>query len=171
MSRLDLRGGTYMSYRRIFILYLMLLTLGTGFAQEHDHGRGEALGSVHFSTSCNHDAQKEFDRAVALLHSFQFSGAILGFKASLNRDSSCGIAYWGIALSQWSNPFAAGLKDKNQLEAGRASVRLADNTGAKTERERAYLAAVANLYRDFEKTSQHVRLIAYRDAMGEVAGK
>ena len=82
-----------MSYGRIFILYVTLLSLGTGFAQEHDHGRGEALGSVHFSTSCNNDAQREFDRAVALLHSFQFSGAIQGFKASLNRDSSYEITY------------------------------------------------------------------------------
>jgi len=173
MSRLDLRGGaaTYMSYGRIFILYVTLLSLGTGFAQEHDHGRGEALGSVHFSTSCNNDAQREFDRAVALLHSFQFSGAIQGFKASLNRDSSCGIAYWGIALSQWSNPFAPGQKDQNQLEAGRASVGLANRTGAKTERERSYIGAVANLYRDFENTPQRQRVLAYRDAMEQVAAK
>ena len=173
MSRLDLRGGaaTYMSYGRIFILYVTLLSLGTGFAQEHDHGRGEALGSVHFSTSCNNDAQREFDRAVALLHSFQFSGAIQGFKASLNRDSGCGIAYWGIALSQWSNPFAPGQKDQNQLEAGRASVGLANRTGAKTERERSYIGAVANLYRDFENTPQRQRVLAYRDAMEQVAAK
>jgi len=108
---------------------------------------------------------------VALLHSFQFSGAIQGFKASLKSDSSCGIAYWGIALSQWSNPFAVGLKDKNQLEAGRASVGLANNTGAKTERERSYISAVASLYRDFENTPQHQRSIAYRDAMEKVAAK
>ena len=173
MSRLDLRGGaaTYMSYGRIFILYVTLLSLGTGFAQEHDHGRGEGLGSVHFSTSCNNDAQREFDRAVALLHSFQFSGAIQGFKASLNRDSGCGIAYWGIALSQWSNPFAPGQKDQNQLEAGRASVGLANRTGAKTERERSYIGAVANLYRDFENTPQRQRVLAYRDAMEQVAAK
>jgi len=160
-----------MSYGRIFILYVTLLSLGTGFAQEHDHGRGEALGSVHFSTSCNNDAQREFDRAVALLHSFQFSGAIQGFKASLNRDSGCGIAYWGIALSQWSNPFAPGQKDQNQLEAGRASVGLANRTGAKTERERSYIGAVANLYRDFENTPQRQRVLAYRDAMEQVAAK
>jgi hypothetical protein len=44
-------------------------------AQEHEQaaGAGEKLGEVHFSTSCNKAAQKEFDRAVALLHSFQFS--------------------------------------------------------------------------------------------------
>ena len=160
---------------RIFIIlcvfFLVLFGRSTVFAQEHDHDHGEALGAVHFSTSCSSDAQKEFDRAVALLHSFQFSSAIQGFQASLTRDSSCGIAYWGVALGQWSNPFAVGLKDKNQLEAGRASVELANTTGAKTERERAYIGAVGNLYRDFETTLQRQRLLAYRDAMEQVAGK
>src|SRR5215469_949783 len=156
---------------RIFIVCVVLLSSGTGFAQDHDHGHGEALGTVHFSTSCNGDAQKEFDRAVALLHSFQFSRAIQGFQASLKTDSTCGIAYWGIALSQWSNPFAAGMKDKNQLEAGRASMEHANATGVKTERERAYIGAVGNLYRDFDNTPQRQRLLAYRDAMERVAGK
>jgi hypothetical protein len=153
------------------ILCILLLGYSNGFGQEHQHPPSEKLGTVHFSTSCNEAAQKQFDRAVALLHSFQFSRAIQGFNATLKTDSTCGVAYWGIALSQWSNPFAAGLKDKSQLQAGLASVELGRTTVAQTERERSYLAAVANLYRDFEKTSQHVRLIAYRDAMGEVAGK
>ncbi len=63
--------------------------------REHQHGVEEQLGEVHFATSCNEAAQKEFDRAVALLHSFQFSRAIDGFNAVLRQDSSCAIAYWG----------------------------------------------------------------------------
>jgi hypothetical protein len=149
-------------------LLVMLLAAG-GIAQEHEHGNGEKLGAVHFATSCNEGAQKEFDRAVALLHSFQFSRAIQGFHAALSSDTTCGIAHWGIALSQWSNPFAAGMKDKGQLQAGRESAELGKSIGAKTERERAYIAVVAKLYSNFESTPQQARLIAYRDAMGEVA--
>jgi len=150
---------------------VLILGAGSGFAQEHEHGPSENLGTVHFSTSCNEDAQKEMDRAVALLHSFQFSKAIQAFNAVLKSDATCGIAYWGIALSQWSNPFAAGNKDKGQLQAGRENAVLGKTTGAKTERERAYIAAVANLYSDFESKPQIARLIAYRDAMAEVAAK
>ena len=87
-------------------------------AQEHQHGNGEKLGAVHFATSCNEVAQKEFNRAVALLHSFQFSRAIEGFNAVLEEDATCGIAYWGIALSDWSNPFAPGMKDKASCRQG-----------------------------------------------------
>src|SRR5260370_15382647 len=96
---------------------LIALLAPSGSAQEHQHAKGEKLGAVHFATSCNAAAQKEFDQAVALLHSFQFNHAIQGFNAALKSNPACGIAHWGIALSQWSNPFAAGMKDKSQLQA------------------------------------------------------
>ena len=149
----------------------VLILAGTSVGQEHEHGPVEKLGTVQFPTSCNRDAQREINRAVALLHSFQFSRAIAGFNTAFSDDATCAIAYWGIALSQWSNPFAAGLKDKSQLLAGQANAELGEKTGAKTERERAYIEAVATLYKDFENTPQHSRLIAYRDAMEKVAAK
>src|SRR5215471_19807479 len=156
---------------RIFVPCVFVFIFHSLLAQEHEHPASEKLGTVHFSTSCNDGAQKEFDRAVALLHSFQFSKSIQGFQAALKDDSTCGVAYWGIALSQWSNPFSAGLKDKSQLQAGRASVELGKTTGAQTERERAYIAAVSNLYDDFDSNPQRARLLAYRDAMRDVAAK
>jgi tetratricopeptide (TPR) repeat protein len=158
---------------RVKPIAAMLLTLValSSSAQEHQHENGEKLGTVHFATSCNEVAQKEFSRAVALLHSFQFSRAIEGFNAVLGKDPTCGIAYWGIALSDWSNPFAPGAKDKSQLPAGHESAERGKTVGAKTERERAFLAAVGKLYSNYENTPQQTRLIDYRDAMGEVAAK
>jgi len=150
---------------------LSILATSPSTAQEHQHETGEKLGAVHFATSCNSGAQKDMNRAVALLHSFQFSRAIEGFNVVLGEDATCAIAYWGIALSDWSNPFAPGIKDKGQLQLGRDSVERGTAVGAKTERERAYLAAVGELYSDFEGTSQRARLLAYRDAMRDVAAK
>src|SRR5215469_14883483 len=148
------------------LLFAILATNNS--AQEHEH-HGEKLGTVHFATSCNEPAQIEFDRAVALLHSFQFSRAIEGFRAALKPDSTCAIAWWGISLSQWTNPFASGLKDRGQLRAGLDSAQHGKALGAKTERERAYIAAVEKLYIDIETVSQSARLVAYRDAMAAVA--
>jgi tetratricopeptide (TPR) repeat protein len=155
----------------LIVTILLALVAPSGVAQEHQHGNGEKLGTVRFVTSCNDAAQKELNRAVALLHSFQFSRAIDGFHAVLGEDATCGIAYWGIALSDWSNPFAPGMKDKSQLQAGRESAERGKTVGTKTERERVYLAAVGKLYSDYESTPQRDRLIAYRDAMQEVAVK
>src|SRR5246500_190798 len=128
------------------ILFTVLASRGLAQQQELQHLNGEKLGTVHFATSCNDAAQTEFNRAVALLHSFQFSRAIEGFDAVLGADASCGIAYWGIALSDWSNPFAPGTKDKSQLQAGRQSTERGKIVGEKTDREQRYVAAVGKLY-------------------------
>jgi hypothetical protein len=157
--------------RRAFAGCAIALLAASGVTQEHQHPKSEKLGAVHFATSCNAEAQKEFDRAVALLHSFQFNRAIQGFNAALKMDPACGIAHWGIALSQWSNPFAAGMKDNSQLQAGRESAERGKAAGVKTKRERAYIAAVACLYSNFESTPEQARLLAYRDAMEVLASK
>ena len=147
---------------------LMLITPAP--AQEHAHSAAsEKLGTVHFATTCNAPAQREFSRAVALLHSFEFSRAIDGFHRTLQADPTCTMAYWGIALSQWGNPFADGLKAPSQLRDGQSAAAQAIALHAKSERERAYITAVAKLYADFEHTPQQTRLRSYRDAIAEVA--
>jgi hypothetical protein len=165
------RTSKAMIKAKVMTGFLLTVLATAGMAQQHQHGNGDRLGAVHFVTSCNEAAQKDFDHAVALLHSFQFSHAIQGFNATLKSDATCGIADWGIALSDWSNPFAAGMKDKLQLQHGRESAERGKAVGAKTEREQAYIAAVALLYSSFESTPQRERLLAYRDAMEKVAAK
>ena len=153
------------------VAMLCILAAPPSVAQSHQHADGEQLGSVNFITSCNRTAQTKFNHAVALLHSFQFSRAIQDFEAVLEEDPACGIAYWGISLSDWGNPFASGIKDSGQLKLGRESAERGKSAGAKTERERSYLAAVSRLYSDFEGTPQRARMLAYRDAMADVASR
>ena len=150
---------------------LALLLASTALAQEHREGSstGEKLGTVGFSTSCSAAAQPLFNRAVALLHSFEFAQAIGGFNATLESDPSCAMAEWGIALSRWGNPFAAGLRPPAQLQQGRDAVSRARTIGLATGRERAYLDAVSLLYASFEMIDQRTRMLAYRDAMARVA--
>ena len=145
-----------------------LLAASVG-AQDHQHESDEQLGSVNFATSCDPMAQQSFNAGVALLHSFQFSRAIAKFNSVVMQDPSCGIAYWGIALSDWSNPFAAGLKNVSQLQLGREAAQRGNSVGANSERERGYIAAMSELYEDFESRTQTARMIAYRDAMTKLA--
>jgi len=134
----------------------------------HDHASMERLGSVSFATSCGPTVQPQFDRAVALMHSFQFGNAIDGFRAVLAADPNCAIAYWGIALSDWSNPFA-GFKSPSQLAQGLKAVELGRALPVGSKRERAYLDAVANLYVGADHLDQDARLVAYESAMARVA--
>jgi hypothetical protein len=161
---------TLMQFRFIpFPLMIALLPASPTFAQTHDHASAETLGSVNFTTSCSSAAQPQFNRAVALMHSFQFAHAIEGFNATLATDPSCSIAYWGIALSTWGNPFDASLKPSPQLQQGLKAVEQARATPPKTERERTYVAAVAHLFTDTVSANQHYRTLAYENAMAAVS--
>src|SRR5262245_5763900 len=138
-------------------------------AQDHQHGSDDKVGTVSFQTSCSAAAQPIFNRSVALLHSFEFARAIDGFTATLAADPPCAIAEWGIALSRWGNPFAAGIRPAAPLRLGREAVEHARTIGPKTARERAYVDAVARLYTSFETVDQPARVTAYSDAMANLA--
>ena len=79
------------------------------------------------------------------------------------------MAYWGVALAAWGNPFAAGQKAPTQLQRGLAATERARRAGLAGARERAYVAAVGELYRDSEHRDQRTRVVAYRDAMAALA--
>ena len=151
------------------LLAISLTTLA--LAQQHEHGssKDERLGVVIFATSCSANAQPRFNRAVALLHSFEFAYAMDGFNATLKADPSCAMAEWGIALSRWSNPFSPGVRATAPLQQGRDAVARARAIGTKTSREAAYVDAVSQLYASFETVDQRTRVLAYRDAMAKVA--
>jgi hypothetical protein len=134
----------------------------------HDHAAMERLGSVSFETSCTAAARPRFNRAVALTHSFQFGPAIAGYRSVLEADPHCAMAWWGIALSSWSNPFA-GFKSPAQIEQGLSAVNAARALGTGTPRERAYIEAVALLYVDADRLDQSTRALAYEQAMERVA--
>jgi tetratricopeptide (TPR) repeat protein len=156
--------------RTLFVTTIALLASTVGHAQaEHHHQSPETLGSVIFNTSCSTTVQPQFNRAVALMHSFQFRNAIEAFDAILVSDPSCATAYWGIALSNWGNPFAAGLKSTAQLEHGLKAIQQARVSPAKTERERAYVEAVAHLFTNTATTDQQSRKLGYEDAMAALS--
>jgi len=149
---------------------IVLTVISTfGHAQAPRPG-GERLGKVHFDTSCAAAAGEEFDHAMALLHSFEFPDAIAGFRKVLATDPSCGIAQWGIALATWGNPFG-GLRPPKTLQDGLAAAQAAQRTGAKTDRERAYIDAVMLLYKDADTLDHRARTLAYEKAMEQIYTK
>ena len=129
----------------------------------------EKLGTVHFPTSCAPAVAPRMDRAVALLHSFEFGASLRAFGEVLAADSTCAMAQWGRALSRWSNPMAAGNRAPSQLADGRRFADDAARLGARvSERERGYIAAVGRLYRDYEHVDQRTRIADYERAMADL---
>ena len=159
----------------VLVIAGVVSTLGAAsFAQQadqHDHGAASGrLGAVHMTTSCAPAVQKAFDRGVALLHSFWFSAAIDTFTTVLKSDPRCVMAHWGIAMSWWGNPFG-GFRSPQALQAGLAATAAGKASGAGTDREKTYLAAVELLFRDAATIDQRTRTVAYEKAMEALATK
>jgi hypothetical protein len=164
-----------MRWTGLISLASVVLGVNVVAAQEHEHAqasRTEQLGSVHFQTSCSPAVAPKFDRAVALLHSFEFGASIRAFNDVLATDSSCAMAYWGIALSRWTNPMAPGTRAPAQLQPGRNAANAAVRVSTRaTARERLYIDAVGQLYNDYEHVDQTARVTAYARAMENVVAK
>ena len=149
---------------------MAVLTAGLAARQAQQHGEHaapEKLGQVRFTTSCK-GVQAEFDRAVALLHSFSFSAANKAFQDVAAKDPTCAMAYWGQAMSQWTNPFG-GIKPPGVIANGKPVIEKGLTVGSPTPRERAYLNAVAELYKNADTVDHRTRILNYEHAMEALA--
>ncbi|MEJ7670633.1 MAG: hypothetical protein WKH97_18285 [Casimicrobiaceae bacterium] len=145
-------------------LFAGLVVLGTAQAHDTDSQTGP-LGKVTFPSSCDPKVQPAFERAVAMLHSFWFSAGEKAFRDVLKDDPQCAIATWGIASLLMSNPLAGQGASPKGAEQAQAAIDEGRRIGAKTERERDYIEAVATYYKDFatrpERERQASRAQAY----------
>ena len=132
--------------------------------------KGEKLGEVLFKTSCMPEAQKEFERALGMLHSFFFPETVNAFTKVTEIDPNCAIAYWGLAVSTRPNPLV-GPWDAATLKRGLDAVEKGKAVGAKTQRERDWLAAIEEVYKDYDKVDQDTRSRNYEKAMEQLTRK
>jgi len=151
--------------------FALICPLTNAFAHDDAAGpRGAKLGKVQFKTSCSAEAQKQFEVALARLHSFHFPETINAFNAVTKIDSSCAIAYWGLAVANRPNPLV-GPWDKATLQRGLDWVNKGESIGAKSQRERDWLAAIKVFYQDHESVDQTTRTANYEKAMERLAKK
>src|SRR5258706_15009459 len=155
----------------IAVLLFVSQPLAAQNEQHEHHGPAtERLGTVSFPVSCSSDAQARFTRAVALLHSFWYEEAEKAFTEAAKADPQCGIAWWGVAMSNyhqvWPSPYSPA-----ELARGVAAAAKARSAGAKTPRERGYIDAVAAFYRDADKLDTVTRARAYEREMEAPAAR
>jgi tetratricopeptide (TPR) repeat protein len=139
-----------------------------GHDPAHDHGsdHGPQLGKVSFQTSCNAAAEASFERGLAWLHSFEYQRAEKSFSEAGASDPGCGIAHWGAAMSYYHPLWAAPTPD--ELQKGRAALAKAREAGARSPREKDYIAALGAFYDNADKTDHRTRVLAYESAMEQL---
>jgi tetratricopeptide (TPR) repeat protein len=158
--------------RAILAACVAALSAASALAHDEDSGALAGLGTVSFPNSCSGAAKDKFLRGVAMLHSFWFAAGEQTFQDVAAEDPGCApIAAWGFASILMSNPLAGiGASAKDAARAS-AAIEKGRAAGAKTERERDYLEAVAAYYENFAQRTERERQLARAKAYEALAAK
>ncbi|MDH4259819.1 MAG: nuclear transport factor 2 family protein [Gammaproteobacteria bacterium] len=154
----------------MFLVYLFVsLTASMPVsARESPH---EHLGTVEFANSCAASVQEPFQRAVAMLHSFRYLETEKAFREVLAEDPSCAVADWGIAAILMSNPLAGVGPSPDWAGRAQAAIDQGRTIGAKTQRERDYIGAVAAYYEDWANRPERTRQLNRAKAFEALAAR
>jgi tetratricopeptide (TPR) repeat protein len=106
-----------------------------------------AAGKIEFPISTGAGIQPEFERGVALLHSFFYEEARRIFTAVAEKDPKCAMAQWGVAMTWWHPIWTP--PTPAEMKAGTAAIdnaiRLCQGSGV-TGREQKFIAALGAYY-------------------------
>jgi hypothetical protein len=153
------------------ILLTLLVVISFSSAQEtHSHPAPEKLGKVFFQTSCAPGIQEQFERGVALLHSFAYAAAESAFQAVAEVDPQCAMAHWGVAMTYfhqlWEPPIPPA-----KIAIAQKEIQRAQQIGTGSERERQFIHALALIYQDAGTVPYRTRAMNYESAMSDLAAK
>jgi hypothetical protein len=159
--------------RKLILILCMAAAFSGAAAADEGHHHEELtqaqLGTVHFPVSCTPDAQKAFEKGVALLHSFWYEEAEKTFVDIEKQDPKCAMAYWGEAMSLWHQLWDQPKADT--IKRASAELKKADKARAPTSRERDYVQALKAFYSNSKKADHETRARAYSAAMEKVYQK
>jgi tetratricopeptide (TPR) repeat protein len=171
-------------HRALFVSLLAtsFAIIATECATATEAGDLRAAGKVDFAISCAEAVQPEFNRAVALLHSFFYEEARRIFASVAEKDPNCAMAQWGIAMTWWHPIWTP--PTPAEMSAGKAAIEKAMGMKAGNDRERGFITAL-NIYYHAPDTPNgaavgqschgpvgpRARVAAYEDAMRALSEK
>jgi tetratricopeptide (TPR) repeat protein len=127
----------------------------------------EQLGAVSFANSCEREVQADFNRGVALLHSFWLDEAERMFRKVAATDPDCAMADWGIAMADFNE--VNGGPTLGGVVWARLALAQADQAREKDPREAAYIRALHRFFDGYATKDSDVYAKQYSDAMQALA--
>lgn len=105
------------------------------------------FGAASFPVSCRPELQADFNTAIELLHSFEYDEAEKTFAKVIDADSTCAMAYWGVAMSNlhplWEPPTQA------DLQKGEKALQIAAQLAGNNHPAVDYIRALSSYYRQW----------------------
>lgn len=146
-------------------LSTIFATIGCSPDQKENTPIASEARTTLFETSCAENVQIDFQKAVSLLHSFEYVETAKRFSDISDRNPVCAMAYWGQAMSIWHPLWAP----PNQDELERGAEILAQTDGlAVNAKEAGYIKAIKAFFSSSDISTNTERVSAYAQAMGEV---
>lgn len=170
-----------MTRRHLCILACVIGTSATACskrdAPQPPHAAGakaplyDNLGHHHYTiTTASPDAQKYFDQGLTLSYAFNHAEAIRAFKQATALDPKCAMCFWGIAFAYGPN-INAPITEDAAKEAWQAIGQARAVAASASDKERAFIDALANRYRADPKAERAPLDRAYAEAMRAVAAR
>ena len=151
-----------LSLRSLLALGFALVSCAAAAQSSAVQSASPGLGKVSFLVSCKPEVRSDFERGVALLHSFQYAAAEKSFREVSQRDPQCAMAWWGLGMSIY-HPLWDGADEKT-ISRGLGYAEKARSIGTRDARERAYINALWIFYTHRGDR----RLIDYSHALAEL---
>src|SRR5688572_11235043 len=124
------------------------------------------FGKISFSASVPEKFRADFNMAIALLHSFEYTEAEKMFAEVIDKAPDCAMAWWGVAMSNfhplWAPP------TPQELEKGAKAIEIARSIDEKTKRESDYINAIATFYQDTARLDHRSRVLNFENAMEKI---
>jgi hypothetical protein len=146
---------------------ILLTTLFGVFGHSAASAQEGRLGQVTFPISCSSEAQGQFNRAVAQLHSFFYPETLKAFSAMADKEPACAMAYWGMAISERPNPLVGPFPD-DVLKRGWEAIAKARAASQKDMRESEWIEALAVFYENYLTVPQRIRTLRYEATMASL---
>ena len=130
--------------------------------------RLQNLGNHKFPVTTNSSrAQLFINQAMMLVYGFNHAEATRSFREAVRLDPDCAMAYWGMALVLGPNINMAMLPDAEPLAYEMIQKAIAHKKNA-SDKEKAYIDALANRYSGAQKPNRAALDMAYATAMREL---
>ena len=123
----------------------------------------DEFGTVGFKASCDANVSSDFNLAMALLHSFEYTESEKVFARVIDGDPRCVMAYWGVAMCNfhplWAPPTSSDLEKGSKIITVARSI-ITD----RSSRESDYVEAIATMYDQWNTLDHRVRLLKFEEA-------
>ncbi len=159
-----------MFYPRKILLTVLLISPWLIAQETHSHSAPEKLGTVSFPVSCRPAVQGQFNRGIALLHSFAYAAAKDAFQGVADQDPRCAMAHWGIAMTYFHQLWQPPIAD-DAVPLAASQIRQAQQIRPGSERERKFINALGLIYQDAATVPYRTRALSYEHAMSDLAAQ